>query len=592
MSLEEFKTRRIFIFKNGDSFTEGKKFVVSPRVYRNYEQFLHALSQDVKLENGAVRKVFSMDGKLITSLEDIVNDSLYVISNGESYKKAYYHLKDGDVELDLKDEDGNVIPGRLLIKKRESKVSKHLTDSLKKHQQSVVEKGIFTSTTKGFRIVVFQNGEPTRPGSVAVMNYKNCKSFDQLLLNLTSIIHLQSGYVQKVFDAETGVRLTSLDQLHDGQNLVAAGFESFRKSEYALFNPLEKAVVLRQSEDIPRKVTFYPNGDAYHTGWIMSITNRRFSNLNKLLDYLNSLNGVFSGNVRRIVAKDPPHEKITVPLNLVNGTDYVCLSGNDHLVDISYNQNAPRRITQGALGLSGYTKHNEFMSSIRKISVSNPRKSVFAGIPPHQVKRPVTSKIDSRRPSANGKRMSTSSSHNGNMSRLTTAPTPIEEEIVLKATRPLQYEKQVQQQSLNNKKMGGKGLDRAMTAADKRALERSTSQGSEEYDLFGNTKEKESILGHIASLGTSHTNLKEEEEENQQSIQKALSPLKKRQTIASPRQTMGSPSETSKTVSSPRQSEAYRSPVKSKGSINEVDEVPVPALSPRVTSRTPKTPRN
>ena len=129
------------------------------------------MSQDVKLENGAVRKVYSIDGKLVHSLDDITNDSLYVISNGEPYKKAYYHVKDGDVEMDVKDEEGNYIPGRIVMKKRDSRNSKLYDPKSSIASTTAVEKGIFTSTASFF----INN----RPKAIVLLCSKTVNLIDQ-----------------------------------------------------------------------------------------------------------------------------------------------------------------------------------------------------------------------------------------------------------------------------------------------------------------------------------------------------------------------------------------------------------------------------
>ena len=39
-TFEEFRSRKIKVFRNGDTWTPGKKMVISNRVFRNYEQVL------------------------------------------------------------------------------------------------------------------------------------------------------------------------------------------------------------------------------------------------------------------------------------------------------------------------------------------------------------------------------------------------------------------------------------------------------------------------------------------------------------------------------------------------------------------------
>lgn len=98
--MQDFVSKRVRLFRNGDIYTPAKKLVVSPRIFRNYEQvlaplflhaqFLHNSSRELKLLNGAVRKIYTIDGKLIHSLDELVEGGAYVATGGEHFKRAPY----------------------------------------------------------------------------------------------------------------------------------------------------------------------------------------------------------------------------------------------------------------------------------------------------------------------------------------------------------------------------------------------------------------------------------------------------------------------------------------------------------------------
>jgi hypothetical protein len=50
-SFDEFRSRKIKVFKNGDTWTAGKKMIVSNRACRNYEQVLFIGLIKVSLSN-------------------------------------------------------------------------------------------------------------------------------------------------------------------------------------------------------------------------------------------------------------------------------------------------------------------------------------------------------------------------------------------------------------------------------------------------------------------------------------------------------------------------------------------------------------
>lgn len=52
--------------------------------------------------------------------------------------------------------------------------------------------------------------------------------------NLTGVLNMG---VRKLYDAETGHKVTNLRQVHDGQNLVAAVADGFKQVPYMIEHP-------------------------------------------------------------------------------------------------------------------------------------------------------------------------------------------------------------------------------------------------------------------------------------------------------------------------------------------------------------------
>ena len=95
--------------------------------------------------------MYSIDGQIIHSLEDINNENLYVISNGEPYKKAYYHVRDGEVEMEPQP---HVVPKpRVSINPRSHNVRNNSLNGSK----SSIEKGIFTNTVSLLFISIYHD---------------------------------------------------------------------------------------------------------------------------------------------------------------------------------------------------------------------------------------------------------------------------------------------------------------------------------------------------------------------------------------------------------------------------------------------------
>ena len=126
--------------------------------------------------------------------------------------------------------------------------------------------------------MVFSNGDPSEPVKV-LLNYRNCRSFEQLNRYLSSLLQLPTGQVRRLYDATNYRRLEGLKDLQDGQNIIAVAHESLKKMNYQLIDPLFKPPPLI---DAPRIAQFFPNGDPYHSGISVSVTRKRFSTLSKV----------------------------------------------------------------------------------------------------------------------------------------------------------------------------------------------------------------------------------------------------------------------------------------------------------------------
>ncbi|KAJ3264041.1 Doublecortin domain-containing protein 2C, partial [Borealophlyctis nickersoniae] len=404
MSLEEFKSKKIRVFRNGDIFTPGKKLVVSTRVYRNFEQvmnaqgtterpmamlelthlahhslkrksnparsqFLHTLSDEISLVNGAVRRVYNLsNGTPVHSLDDLQDGGLYVATGGEWFRRVPYMVAPTETAVAPPITPGGRERRRTSVRwggganvRARFGISR-IGDEGKKEKER--ERGIFGPTSKAYRVVVFQNGEAADPGMKVILNYRNCRTYEQLLRNLTDLLRIN---VRKLYDAETGHRITNLRQLRDGQNLVAASTEPFKKIAYPIQDLVaaekEKATKVVE-EDVPRVITVFPNGDQYHIGWTITITRRKFPTLQRLFDHLNATVSLVSGRIHKLYTLEG--HCIASTDELTQGKSYVAVSGNDHFIRTSYNLNAPLPVHAGPHGLGGQTRVTEHMAGIRK----------------------------------------------------------------------------------------------------------------------------------------------------------------------------------------------------------------------------------
>ncbi|KAI8621609.1 hypothetical protein BC830DRAFT_159660 [Chytriomyces sp. MP71] len=221
--IDELKGVKIWMYRNGDVFNTGKRMIVSTRVYKNYEQFLAQTSLDLNLLHGAVRKVYTMQGVEVHGLYGIKEGQCYIAAaSGELFKKVHYNipLELGKSRLLAGTGVGGGAIKMSLTKKTAGDSMTHLADE--------DDKPLFTSTSKGYRVIVYLNGNDKQYDLKIVLNYRNCKSFERLLMTLSQVFNRR---IRRLYDAEAYTRIRKLQDLHDGHNLVAGtDFDPIRQN--------------------------------------------------------------------------------------------------------------------------------------------------------------------------------------------------------------------------------------------------------------------------------------------------------------------------------------------------------------------------
>ncbi|KAI8904878.1 hypothetical protein EDD86DRAFT_194666, partial [Gorgonomyces haynaldii] len=236
MTHDEFHPRKIRIYKNGDEYFMGKRIILNERIYRSYEQFILSMSKEIDLKSGAVRRIYDMNGKQMRALEELENGCFYVASSGEPFKRVNYATEENGLPLSVNSNRNLALPLRTDTRGRRhinGSTGGLLEDDPKLHDTS---DAIFTPTSKAYKIGVFENGDVNAQSMKLILNYRNCKNFEQLLKFLSSHITLKTGQVRKIYDAQTGKRIRSLHDLEPGHNIVVASHEPFKRGTYQIQN--------------------------------------------------------------------------------------------------------------------------------------------------------------------------------------------------------------------------------------------------------------------------------------------------------------------------------------------------------------------
>ncbi|XP_017485604.1 PREDICTED: serine/threonine-protein kinase GL21140-like [Rhagoletis zephyria] len=215
------KARRIKFYRNGDRFYPGITIPVSNERYRSFESLFEDLTRllvdNVKIP-GAVRTIYTMCGKKISSLDELEDGQSYVCScNNENFKKIEYNTTSQPLaNLTLSNKASN----RLSKAYRPSSPLKNGTNSYNSGGIGVPGGGMGgngTNTTSGAtngsplfklseresvvhpRIVtLIRNGTKPRTIMRLLLNKRNSPSFDHVLTAITQVVRLDT-YVRKVF---------------------------------------------------------------------------------------------------------------------------------------------------------------------------------------------------------------------------------------------------------------------------------------------------------------------------------------------------------------------------------------------------------
>ena len=179
--------------------------------------------------NGAIRCIYSVDGKKVEKLEDLEDNKSYVCScNNEIFKKIEYSSNSV-----IK------IAARMSKNGRPSSPMKNGTNgtSPAKDEVSVVFPRIVT---------LIRNGVKPRKIMRLLLNKRNSPTFDHILTAITQVVKLDSGCVRKVFKL-SGTTVTKLADFFDTEDVFFAyGNERVGNDDFEL--ELEESKAIKQTQ--------------------------------------------------------------------------------------------------------------------------------------------------------------------------------------------------------------------------------------------------------------------------------------------------------------------------------------------------------
>ncbi|XP_071384199.1 doublecortin domain-containing protein 2-like [Centroberyx affinis] len=200
--------KSVVVYRNGDPFYCGRRFVVNQRQVATMEAFLNEVTQSISAPL-AVRSLYTpRQGHRVTELQDLQTGGQYVAAGFERFKKLDY-LNTG-------------------MKKQP--VAREGT------QARIIQRPNVSAKWRKFIPVpciirVFRNGDLLCPPFRFIIPRSMQQDLEQILSLVTEKVSLRTGAVRRLCSLE-GVTVSSAGELETGHCYVAVGTERFKKLPY------------------------------------------------------------------------------------------------------------------------------------------------------------------------------------------------------------------------------------------------------------------------------------------------------------------------------------------------------------------------
>ncbi|XP_074903417.1 doublecortin domain-containing protein 2B [Buteo buteo] len=204
--------KNVVVYRNGDPFFPGRKFVVNQRRFLTFEAFLNEVTKSIRAPL-AVRNIYTpRHGRRIAELGDLQDGCQYVAAGFEKFKKLDY-LNHGRKEL------------------RGTRNSKGLQFCTVAPWKSNILARWQKHTRLPCTIHVFRNGDLLSPPFPLPLSKSTSLQWDALLATLTEKVNLRSGAVKKLCRLD-GTQVSSGEELVNGDYYVAVGNDEYKKLPY------------------------------------------------------------------------------------------------------------------------------------------------------------------------------------------------------------------------------------------------------------------------------------------------------------------------------------------------------------------------
>ncbi|XP_060113611.1 doublecortin domain-containing protein 2B [Heteronotia binoei] len=214
--------KNVVIYRNGDPFFHGRKFVVSQRRFLTFEAFLNEVTSMIQAPV-AVRSIYTpREGHRVTELAELHNGRQYVAAGFESFKRLGY-----------------IKPGMKQLGENQKKVSAQRYPVVSR-RANVLER-CRRQVNMPCIIHVFRNGDLLSPPFRLMVSKSALQQWNTVLGLLSERANLRSGAVRKLCQLNGDI-ISCGDELMSGNYYVAVGTEKFKNLPYVELLVPEKIV--------------------------------------------------------------------------------------------------------------------------------------------------------------------------------------------------------------------------------------------------------------------------------------------------------------------------------------------------------------
>ncbi|XP_072211310.1 doublecortin domain-containing protein 2B isoform X1 [Excalfactoria chinensis] len=202
--------KNVVVYRNGDPFFRGRKFVVNQRQFLTFEAFLNEVTRSIHAPL-AVRNLYTpKHGHRVAELADLQDGCQYVAAGFEKFKRLDY-LNHGRKEFHGTGKSNGVQTCAVAPWKPNTAVRQQKPTHLTIH--------------------VFRNGDLLSPPFQLIISKSTLWQWDTLLAMLTEKADLCSGAVNRLCRLD-GTVVSRGEELVNGSYYVAVGPEEYKKLPY------------------------------------------------------------------------------------------------------------------------------------------------------------------------------------------------------------------------------------------------------------------------------------------------------------------------------------------------------------------------